>query len=64
MNTKYTLTKTKKLKQKLKQKLMGLALIIISILAPIILDGDATISVLLFPLGLYMLITKERMVEE
>lgn len=64
MNTKYTLTKAKKLKQKLKQKLMGLALIIISILAPIILDGDATISVLLFPLGLYMLITKERMVEE
>ena len=64
MNTKYTLTKTKKLKQKLKQKLMGLTLIIISILVPIILDGDATISILLFPLGIYMLITKERMVEE
>lgn len=57
-------TKAKKLKQKLKQKIMGAGLIIISILAPIILDGDATISVLLFPLGLYMLITKERMVEE
>jgi hypothetical protein len=56
--------KAKKLKQKLKQKIMGAGLIIISILAPIILDGDATISVLLFPLGLYMLITKERMVEE
>lgn len=57
-------TKAKKLKQKLKQKIMGAGLIIISILAPIILNGDATISVLLFPLGLYMLITKERMVEE
>lgn len=57
-------TKAKKLKQKLKQKIMGVGLIIISILAPIILDGDATLSILLFPLGLYMLITKERMVEE
>lgn len=57
-------TKAKKLKQKLKQKIMGAGLIIISILAPIILDGDATLSILLFPLGIYMLITKERMVEE
>lgn len=57
-------TKAKKLKQKLKQKIMGAGLIIISILAPIILDGDATLSILLFPLGLCLLITKERMVEE
>ena len=57
-------TKVKKLKQKLKQKIMGAGLIIISILAPIILDGDATLSILLFPLGLCLLITKERMVEE
>lgn len=57
-------TKAKKLKQKLKQKIMGAGLIIISILAPIILDGDATLSIILFPLGLCLLITKERMVEE
>ena len=50
--------------KKLKQKIMGAGLIIISILAPIILDGDATLSILLFPLGLCLLITKERMVEE
>ena len=43
---------------------MGAGLIIISILAPIILDGDATLSILLFPLGLCLLIAKERMVEE
>ena len=44
----------------LKQKMMGIALIIISILIPILLDGDATASLLFLPLGLFLLFTKER----
>ena len=46
----------------LKQKMMGIALIIISILIPILLDGDATASLLFLPLGIYVLFTKERVI--
>lgn len=38
----------------LKQKLMGLALVAIGILSPILLDGDITATVFLFPIGLYL----------
>ena len=43
----------------LKQKMMGVALIIISILIPIISDGDATAILITLPLGLFLLFTKE-----
>ena len=43
----------------LKQKMMGVAMIIISILIPIINDGDATASLITLPLGLFLLFTKE-----
>ena len=46
----------------LKQKMMGIALIIVSILIPIVCDGDATTSLLFLPLGIYMLFTKEKVV--
>ena len=46
----------------LKQKMMGIALIIISILIPVLLDGDATTSRVLLPLGIYMLFTKEKVI--
>ena len=46
----------------LKQKMVGITLIIISILIPIINDGDATASLLFLPLGIYMLFTKERVI--
>ena len=46
----------------LKQKMMGIALIIISILIPIINNGDATASRLFLPLGIYVLFTKERVI--
>ena len=45
-----------------KQKMMGVALIIISILIPIINDGDATASMITLPLGLYLLFTKEKVI--
>ena len=43
----------------LKQKMVGITLIIISILIPIVNDGDATASLITLPLGLFLLFTKE-----
>lgn len=44
----------------LKQKLCGLLLIIIGMICPII-DGDATFSVIVaFPFGIWLLVTKKR----
>ena len=46
----------------LKQKMMGIALIIISILIPIVNNGDATASLITLPLGLFLLFTKEEVI--
>ena len=46
----------------LKQKMMGLTMIIISILIPIVCDGDATASLITLPLGLYLLFTREEVI--
>lgn len=42
-----------------KQKLLGLVAIGLSIASPLLLDSDATISLLMFPLGIYAIFTKE-----
>ena len=55
-------SKREKILYKAKQKLFGLLAIGVSIATPILLDGDATFSVIMFPLGLYLLITKERVI--
>ena len=47
---------------KAKQKLIGLLTICVSIASPLLLDGDATISVITLPLGLYLLFTKEKVI--
>ena len=47
----------------IKQKLSGLILAIIGIITPILLDGDATASILILPLGLYLLFTKEKVMQ-
>lgn len=47
---------------KAKQKLIGLLAIGVSIASPILLDGDATISVIMLPLGIYMIFTKEKVI--
>lgn len=47
----------------IKQKLAGLTLAVIGVLIPILLDGDATASVLILPLGLYLLFTKEKVMD-
>ena len=44
----------------LKQKLCGLVLATIGIIVPIVCDGDATASLLLVPMGLFVLFTKEK----
>lgn len=45
----------------LKQKAMGLVLTIISVIIPMI-DGDATVSIFLMPIGLHMIFTKQRVI--
>ena len=47
---------------KAKQKILGVVAIGASIASPILLDGDATISVIMLPLGIYMLFTKEKVI--
>ena len=54
--------KRESLLYKAKQKLIGVVAIGISIASPILLDGDATISVIMLPLGIYMLFTKEKVI--
>ena len=44
----------------LKQKLCGVVLAAIGIIVPVVCDGDATASLLLVPMGLYVLFTKEK----
>ena len=45
-----------------KQKLIGLLAIGVSIASPLLLDGDATVSVIMLPLGLYLLFTKKKVI--
>lgn len=44
----------------IKQKLCGLAMLIIGIATPILLDGDATVSLFAVPLGLYLIFTRNK----
>lgn len=64
---KYNRQKTKpRIKQRaerlyyMKQRLSGVIMATIGIIAPIILDGDATFSVVALPLGIFLLLTKEK----
>ena len=54
--------KRESLLYKAKQKLLGVIAIGVSIASPLLLDGDATISVIMLPLGIYMLFTKEKVI--
>ena len=44
----------------IKQKLSGLTMATIGIITPILLDGDATFSLIALPLGIWLLFTKEK----
>ena len=54
--------KRESLLYKAKQKLLGLLAIAASIASPLLLDGDATISLIMLPLGIYMVFTKEKVI--
>lgn len=47
---------------KAKQKLLVILAIGVSIASPLLLDGDATISLVMLPLGLCALFTKENII--
>lgn len=47
----------------LKQKLCGLVIAGLGILIPFVLDGDATASLLLIPFGLFLVFTRQRVME-
>ena len=64
---KYIINAERKVKResllyKAKQKLLGILAIGISIVSPLLLDGDATISLIMLPLGIYVLFTKEKVI--
>ena len=54
--------KRESLLYKAKQKLLGILAISASIASPLLLDGDATISLIMLPLGIYMLFTKKKVI--
>lgn len=45
----------------IKQKLIGLSLILISILSSIV-DGEGTIGLLLIPLGIWLMVSKQELI--
>ena len=47
----------------LKQKLCGLVIAGLGILIPFVLDGDATVSVIIIPMGLLLIFTREKIME-
>ena len=44
----------------IKQKLSGLIMAAVGIITPILLDGDATFSLIALPLGIWLLFTKQK----
>ena len=44
----------------IRQKLSGLTMATIGIFTPFLLDGDATVSLIALPLGLFLIFTKEK----
>lgn len=44
----------------MKQRLSGAVMAAIGIITPFLLDGDATVSLFVLPLGIFLLLTKER----
>ena len=44
----------------LKQKLSGVIMAAMGIITPFLLDGDATFSLIALPLGIFLMMTKEK----
>lgn len=57
-------TQRKKIKIRLlKQKILGLGIILTSIISIPLLDGDATGAIFMLPIGIYAVITKEKITD-
>ena len=54
---------TQRRKYFLIQRAAGLVLVVTNMLAAYIMDGDITAAVLLVPLGIYLMLTKEKALE-
>lgn len=54
---------TQRRKYFLMQRAAGLVLVVTNMLAAYIMDGDITAAVLLVPLGIYLMLTKEKVLE-
>lgn len=62
----YTLRKEEQKREKIyfmKQKGIGVIALIMSIIIPFVLDGDITASAIFAPMGLYLLMTKDKVME-
>lgn len=57
------INKMKILKEKAKQKMVGLFLIVLGIVTPFILKGDATASTIAISLGITIIATKDKVVD-
>lgn len=57
------INKIKTLKEKAKQKMVGLFLILLGIVTPFILKGDATASTIAISLGVAIVATKDKVVD-
>ncbi|MDE7423948.1 MAG: hypothetical protein K2N51_09675 [Lachnospiraceae bacterium] len=44
----------------MKQRLSGAIMVAMGIITPLILEGDATFSLVVLPLGIFLLLTKEK----
>lgn len=44
----------------MKQRLSGAIMVAIGIITPFVLDGDATFSLVALPLGIFLLLTREK----
>lgn len=44
----------------MKQRLSGVIMTVIGIITPFLLDGDVTFSLVALPLGIFLLLTKEK----
>ena len=44
----------------IKQRLLGGIMAAIGIISPFLLDGDVTVSLIVLPLGIFLLLTKEK----
>lgn len=44
----------------MKQRLSGVIMVVIGIIIPFVLDGDATVSLVALPLGIFLMMTREK----